>query len=158
MPVPVVAAGGIGDSTTVRAALDAGADAVRVGTRFVAAQESDAHPGYVDALVGADAGDTVVTEAFGVGWPHAPHRVLRASLARAEETTDDPVGTMDVPGQGPTPIPRFSATPPTRATTGDIAAMALYAGVSVGAVHGVQPAAAIVAELTSEHACYRPTT
>ena len=100
----------------------------------------------------------MVTEAFGVGWPDAPHRVLRASLARAEATTDDPVGTMDVPGQGPTPIPRFSATPPTRATTGDIAAMALYAGVSVGAVHGVQPAAAIVAELTSEHACYRPTT
>ena len=64
----------------------------------------------------------------------------------------------DVPGRGPTPIPRFSATPPTRATTGDIAAMALYAGISVGAVHGVQPAADIVAELTSEHACYRPTT
>ncbi len=64
----------------------------------------------------------------------------------------------DVAGRGPTPIPRFSATPPTRATTGDIAAMALYAGISVGAVHGVQPAADIVAELTSEDACYRPTT
>ena len=54
--------------------------------------------------------------------------------------------------------PSRDSPPPRRATTGDIAAMALYAGISVGAVHGVQPAADIVAELTSEHACYRPTT
>ena len=73
--VPVVAAGGIGTAAAVRAVLAAGADAVRVGTRFVAAAESEAHPRYVDALVEAVAADTVLTEAFGVGWPgRAPPR------------------------------------------------------------------------------------
>ena len=44
--VPVVAAGGIGTAAEVRAALDQGADAVRVGTRFLAAVEADVHPDY----------------------------------------------------------------------------------------------------------------
>ena len=43
--VPVVAAGGIATARGVAAALAAGADGVRVGTRFIAAAESDAHPG-----------------------------------------------------------------------------------------------------------------
>ena len=148
--VPVVASGGIGTAADVGAALGAGADAVRVGTRFVAAAESQAHPDYIDALIGATGADTVLTEAFGVGWPEAPHRVLASALARAAATEADPVGEMEVPGQGPMAIPRFAATPPNTSTTGDIAAMALYAGLSVDAVHRVEPAAAIMAELTAD--------
>jgi NAD(P)H-dependent flavin oxidoreductase YrpB (nitropropane dioxygenase family) len=147
--VPVVAAGGIGTAEAVRAALDGGADAVRVGTRFVAAAESDAHPGYVEALVASTGADTVLTEAFSVGWPDAPHRVLAAAIARAEATTADPVAEMHVDGQGTVAVPRFSTSPPTTATTGDIAAMALYAGQAVGDVRRRQPAAEIVAELTA---------
>ena len=49
--VPVLAAGGVGTARGVAAALAAGADGVRVGTRFVAATESGAHPEYVAALV-----------------------------------------------------------------------------------------------------------
>jgi hypothetical protein len=45
------------------------------------------------------------------------------------------------------PLPRFAVPCPTRSTTGTIAAMALYAGESVGAVSRVQPAADIVHEL-----------
>ena len=145
--VPVVAAGGIGTASAVHAALAAGADAVRVGTRFVAAAESDAHPAYVAALVEASGTDTVITEAFGVGWPDAPHRVLASAVARAEASTKDPVGEMNVPGQGVMAVPRFGTAPPTTSTTGDIAAMALYAGLSVDGVHRVQGAAEIVAEL-----------
>ena len=44
-------------------------------------------------------------------------------------------------------MPRFSAQPPERATTGTIAAMALYAGESVGAVRAVVHAADVVREL-----------
>jgi NAD(P)H-dependent flavin oxidoreductase YrpB (nitropropane dioxygenase family) len=147
--VPLVAAGGIGTAAALRAAMAAGADAVRVGTRFAAAAESAAHPVYVQALIDATGADTVRTEAFEVGWPDAPHRVLASAIARAEATTADPVGEMDVPGQGLVAIPRFGSTPPNTATTGDIAAMALYAGMSVDAVHGVQSAAEIMAELTA---------
>jgi NAD(P)H-dependent flavin oxidoreductase YrpB (nitropropane dioxygenase family) len=53
-------------------ALAAGADGVRVGTRFVAAAEAAVHPEYVAALIGAEAQDTAYTEAFSVGWPTRP--------------------------------------------------------------------------------------
>ena len=49
--VPVVAAGGIATARGVAAALAAGADGARVGTRFIAAAESDAHPAWVEAVI-----------------------------------------------------------------------------------------------------------
>ena len=66
--VPIIAAGGIGTGTAMAAALVAGADAVRI-ERFMAASESMAHPTYVDALIRASTDDTVITTAFGDGWP-----------------------------------------------------------------------------------------
>ena len=65
--VPVVAAGGIATRASVDAALAAGAGAVRVGTRFIAAEEADAHPDYVAAILAASGDDTVLTEAFSTG-------------------------------------------------------------------------------------------
>jgi hypothetical protein len=53
--VPVLAAGGITSARAMAAALAAGAAGVRVGTRFVATQESGAHPDYVAALLAAAA-------------------------------------------------------------------------------------------------------
>ena len=47
------------------------------------------------------------------------------------------------------PVPRFGPQPPTRDTTGAIAAMPFYAGQSAGAVDAIQPAAEIVAELAA---------
>jgi NAD(P)H-dependent flavin oxidoreductase YrpB (nitropropane dioxygenase family) len=144
--VPVVAAGGIGTARDVAAALAAGAAGVRVGTRFVAATECDAHPEYVAALVAAGAEDTVLTERFSTMWPDAPHRVLRSAVAAAETCPDEVVGEMELGGSRQ-PLPRFAVPCPTRTTTGTIAAMALYAGESVGAVRGTMPAADIVHEL-----------
>src|SRR5438270_122493 len=89
---PVVAAGGIGTAGAVKAVLAAGADAARVGTRFVAAEEADTHPEYADALVKAGPEDTVLTTAFGVMWPDAPHRVLKSSVDAAEGFECDSVG------------------------------------------------------------------
>ncbi|MBV8296661.1 MAG: nitronate monooxygenase [Acidimicrobiia bacterium] len=144
----VVAAGGIGTAHAVKAVLAAGAHAARVGTRFVAAAEADTHPVYAQALVDADAQDTVLTTAFGVMWPDAPHRVLRSSVEAAEAFPDENVGEFAL-GDMRMPLPKFAVPPPARTTTGAIAAMALYAGQSVGAVTKVQPATEIVAELTA---------
>jgi nitronate monooxygenase len=141
--VPVLAAGGVGSGARVAALLDSGAAGVRVGTRFVAAEEADAHPEYVARLIAASSNDTLLTEAFSVGWPDAPHRVLR-SAAEAAELLDRPVAAT----LGDREIPRFASMPPTRQARGEIAAMALYAGESVDAVLRVQPAAEIMAELT----------
>jgi nitronate monooxygenase len=128
------------------ALLDAGAAAVRVGTRFVVAEESDAHPDYVARLLDASAADTTLTGVFAAGWPDAPHRVLSSAVDAAETHDGDTVGTL-----GGGEIPRLAPVPPTRATEGEIAAMALYAGESVGAATRVQPAVEIVAELTAPY-------
>ena len=147
--VPVIAAGGIGTAAAVKAAIDAGASAVRIGTRFVAAAESDAHPDYVAALIAADAADTELTEAFGAEWPNARHRVLKASLLAAQSAADDVVGATKIGGME-VPVRRFSVMSPTKDATGNIAAMCMYAGTSVDGVLERKPAAAIVAELCSE--------
>jgi nitronate monooxygenase len=72
--IPVLAAGGIIDAGGVRAALDAGATAAVAGTRFLLSDESHAHPDYKQRCL--DAGATILTELFGLGWPDAPHRVI----------------------------------------------------------------------------------
>lgn len=147
--VPVVAAGGIGTGRGLAAVLAAGATAARIGTRFVATLESGAHPRYKEALVLAQAADTVLTEAFGIWWPGAPHRVLRSAVHAAGALDDDQAGEVTGAGE-PVPIPRFAVVPPTQATHGHVEAMALYAGQSVGAVTAIPPAADVVREIVSD--------
>jgi len=133
--VPIVAAGGIGTGRSIAAALVAGADAVRVGTRFVAATESTAHAEYVDRLIESNADDTIITTAFGEGWPDAPHRVLKSAVAAGKAL-----------GEAQSWSPEW----PTVSYAGPVDARALYAGQSVGAVRSRQTAAEIVAELMDE--------
>lgn len=49
--VPVIAAGGIGDSRGFKAALALGAEGVQVGTRFIATKECIAHATYKERIV-----------------------------------------------------------------------------------------------------------
>src|SRR5205814_10435219 len=146
--VPVVAAGGIGTGKAMAAVLAAGASAVRVGTRFVAAAESEAHPRYVQRLIAAEAKDTVLTEAFSTGW-NAPHRVLRSSVEAAERFSGDVVGERIRPWAPDERVPgrRFQSTGVTKASYGTIDAMSFFAGESVDGVKDVLSAAEIVREL-----------
>jgi nitronate monooxygenase len=148
LTVPVLAAGGIGTARDVAELLAAGASGVRVGTRFLAAQESIAHPQYVDALIHATASGTALTETFSFGWPDAPHRVLRSCIDAAQATDDEFVAIADT-GAEDSRVHRFATSPPTNTLRGNIAAMAMYAGESVTAVHERQPARDIVDELCS---------
>ena len=63
-PTPVVAAGGITTGAGLAAALAMGAQAVWMGTRFVATHEAHAHMNYKDKIVEADEDSTVVTRAY----------------------------------------------------------------------------------------------
>jgi NAD(P)H-dependent flavin oxidoreductase YrpB (nitropropane dioxygenase family) len=147
--VPVVAAGGIATRRGVAAALAAGADGVRLGTRFIAAAEADAHPAWVEAVVAAAAEEAVVSTAFNVGLPEpGPHRVLRRSIAAAEALAGEQAGVLRLAG-AEVPVARFGAQAPTRESTGTIEAMPFYAGQSAGAVREVRPAADIVRELAA---------
>jgi nitronate monooxygenase len=140
--VPVVAAGGIAGPRAMAAALAAGAAAVRVGTRFVATTESEAHPDYIAALLAAGHGDTVLTTAFDAEWPNAPHRVLRSAVAEA-----DAAGAVVGTSPDGSPVVRHSTNPPSRGTTGNIGAMALYAGQGLDTINQVTPAAEVIRQL-----------
>jgi NAD(P)H-dependent flavin oxidoreductase YrpB (nitropropane dioxygenase family) len=149
--IPVLAAGGIGSGRALAAVLAAGAEGARIGTRFIAAEESGAHPKHVDGLIAASAGDTVYTEAFHVGWENAPHRVLRSAVEAAEAFEGETVGEgVNIYTGQPYPIGRFQSTGTHKGTTGSIEAMSLWAGESVGGVKRVQPAGEIVRELVEE--------
>ena len=59
--IPVIAAGGIGNGAGMLAAMNLGADAVQIGSRFVASEESSGHANFKNAVVEANDGDTVLT-------------------------------------------------------------------------------------------------
>jgi nitronate monooxygenase/enoyl-[acyl-carrier protein] reductase II len=158
-PVPVIAAGGIGDGRGLAAALALGADAAWLGTRFLLADEAGTHNEWRARLRAADDTSAVYTAAFDGGWPDAPHRVLRNSTLDAWERAGRPSsperpGERDVVAHAPdgTPINRYAATPPMPGVTGDIEALALYAGQSAALLDDVRPAAEIVDRLLVEAA------
>ena len=59
--IPVIAAGGIATGRQMYAAMILGADAVQVGSRFVASHEASSHINFKNAVVKATEGDTVLT-------------------------------------------------------------------------------------------------
>jgi NAD(P)H-dependent flavin oxidoreductase YrpB (nitropropane dioxygenase family) len=155
--VPLVAAGGIADAASARAAIGAGADVVSLGTAFAASTESLAHHRYRERLVAATAADTELTDLYDIGWA-APHRVLRTRVLEAWEAAGRPP-SGGRPGEGEIvaraatgPIVRYSMVPAVGGTTGDIDAMALYAGCGVGSIVAVEDARAIVERIAGpEH-------
>ena len=59
--VPVIAAGGIGCGKSMLAAMSLGADAVQIGSKFIATPESSAHQNFKDYIIDAQEGDTQLT-------------------------------------------------------------------------------------------------
>lgn len=61
LEIPLIAAGGIGTGRTMLAAMNLGADAVQIGSRFVASEESSAHINFKQSVIQAKEGDTQLT-------------------------------------------------------------------------------------------------
>ncbi len=159
-PVPVVAAGGIANGQGLAAALSLGAQAVSMGTRFLASEEAQASRAYKERVVRARAEDTVHTKLFDIGWPDAAHRVLRNRAIEEWEAAGRPrpgqrpgegtqIGKMPVAG-AMTEIPRYSVANPMEGFEGDLEYAALYAGESCSLVNEIKPAAEIVREIATE--------
>ncbi|MET9515167.1 nitronate monooxygenase [Streptomyces sp. NPDC002994] len=90
--VPVVAAGGIADGRGIAAALALGADAVQIGTGFLATRESGASAVHRRALSGPDARTTVLTRLFsGRTARGIPNRFVRDMAAYEDEVPPYPV-------------------------------------------------------------------
>lgn len=141
-PVPVVAAGGIADGRGLAAVLALGASGAWIGTRFLASQEATIHPRYRERLLQASENDTVFLEnLFDIRWPNAPHRVLRNTTVAAWEAAGRPLPGRR-PGEGETiatsrsagPVVRYQSYTPGDDADGDIDALSLWAGQSVGLV------------------------
>lgn len=157
-PLPVLAAGGIGDGRGLAAALCLGASGVWLGTRFLLAAEADAHPDYQRWLIDAGASDTIHTTLFRGGWPpNTPVRTLPNKTLQLWQDAGRPE-----PGRGPgendvightgkgVPIIRYHDDFPGALTTGDLESMVLYAGEGVGVMGEVLPAAEIVRTMTDQ--------
>jgi nitronate monooxygenase len=147
--VPVLAAGGIAEPRAMAAVLAAGAAGVRIGTRFIAASESGAHPEYVLELLAAGPESTEITDGFAecpmcATLPRA--RVLRSAIAAVDALDQETVGAMPS-ADGEQPLPPRAGLPPHKEVSGQIHAMALYAGSGVEHITAVRPAADIVREL-----------
>lgn len=151
--IPVVACGGFATGEGLVAALALGAQGIHCGTAFLATEESFAHDYHKERVVAAKAEDTVHTDAFAINWPPAsPVRVIANSVTAglgdalfgydAERLPREEIGRDD--GR---PLYRFSTDSPLRTTTGDLEAMALFAGQSAASIHAVVPAAQRVAEI-----------
>ncbi|XP_059648044.1 uncharacterized protein LOC132294267 isoform X1 [Cornus florida] len=151
--IPIIAAGGIVDERGYVAALALGAQGVCLGTRFLATNESYAHPTYKQKLIELD--KTEYTNLYGrARWPDAPQRALTTpffmewrSLPIHENETDQPViGHSNIHGMEKD-IRRFAGTVPNVTTTGDIESMAMYAGQGVCLIKEILPAAEVVKRL-----------
>jgi nitronate monooxygenase len=166
--IPILAAGGIVDAAGVRTVLDAGAAAAVVGTRFLLSDESRAHPEYKQRCLAA--GETILTELFGLGWPGAPHRVI-ANGATRRWLAGDPRGPrwIRVANRLSAPLasripgavqdrairaqratqPFLGPQPPSdEGPAGLVDSGPLYAGVNVARITDVRPAAELVRALT----------
>jgi nitronate monooxygenase len=151
LDVPVLAAGGIANGRALAAVLAAGASGARLGTRFLATDESGAHPAYKAAVVAAGPASTELTDAFAVcplcaTLPRV--RVLRDCVTAVHGLHGDVAGETLV-GDQRVAVLAHSGMPPGAATTGHIEAMAMYAGDSVVGISAVQPAAEVMNELVA---------
>lgn len=156
-PVPVIAAGGISDGRGLAAAMALGAAGAWMGTRFLAASEATIHPHYRERLLAARETDTVhLSNLFDIGWPDAPHRVLRNSAVdRWEEAGRPPSGARPREGEvvvrmGEREIPIYGCVTPQPAAEGEVEAMPMWAGQGVHLVQEVKPAETILADIRHE--------
>lgn len=134
--IPVVAAGGIIDSRGIVAALALGAQAVQMGTRFLAAAETPIHQNVKDEIIKAKDRDTVVT---GRSTGH-PVRIIKNKLSRALEQLDleQKPRELEEMGVGKMRLGMLE---------GDTEWGSVMCGQGAGMVHQVQPAAEIIQEL-----------
>lgn len=154
--VPIFVAGGIGRGEAIAAWLKMGASGVQLGTRFVCASESIAHPDFKKAFIRASARDAVASVQIDPRLPVIPVRALKnagteAFTAKQREVAqmlDD--GRIDM-AEAQMEIEKYWAGALRRAVIdGDIDNGSVMAGQSVGMVTREEPVEAIIAELVSE--------
>lgn len=140
LDIPLIAAGGVATGRGMLAAMVLGADAVQVGTRFVASNEASSHINFKNMVVEAKEGDTALTLK-----ELAPVRLLKNKFY------DD---IQELYRTGPSKEELLKLLGRARAKRGmfegDLIEGELEIGQISGLVHEIKPAAEIVREMIAE--------
>ena len=132
--IPVIAAGGIVDSRGMIAAMALGAQGVQLGTRFVAVNENPAHINYKNAILKANASDTIIT-----GRKFMPTRSLKIRFSRR-------LAELEKAGASPRKLMAFIGYRSNQKAQvlGDLDQGEAYCGASAGIIEEILPAATVV--------------
>ncbi len=154
--VPVFVAGGIGRGQAMLGYLEMGASGVQLGTRFVCATESIAHPNFKKAFIRASARDAMPSVQLDPRFPVIPVRALvndgvKKFMEMQRQVIDKfDAGTLDMKA-AQLEIEHFWAGALRRAVIdGDVESGSVMAGQSVGMVSKEEPTAEIIQELIEE--------
>ena len=156
--IPVFVAGGIGRGEAIAAYLEMGAVGVQLGTRFVCATESIAHPNFKKVFIRASARDAVPSVQIDPRLPVIPVRALKnremenfaAKQREVAQLLD--AGAIEM-GEAQLQIEHYWAGALRRAVIdGDVETGSVMAGQSVGMVTREEPVAEIIKELADEAA------
>ncbi|MBV9860291.1 MAG: nitronate monooxygenase [Alphaproteobacteria bacterium] len=154
--VPVFAAGGIGRGEAILSYLEMGASGVQLGTRFVCAHESIAHPRFKQAFIRAAARDAVLSVQLDPRFSVIPVRALANAgterfLATQRQVIDRFARGELTQKDAQLEIEHFWAGALRRAVIdGDVETGSLMAGQSVGLVTREQSTAEILDELVGQ--------
>ena len=156
--VPIFVAGGIGRGEAVLSYLEMGAAGAQIGTRFVCASESIAHPRFKEAFIRAAARDALPTVQLDERFPVIPVRALQNAGTKRFLEHQAAVLARFIAGEvskeaGQLEIEHFWAGALRRAVMdGEVEQGSLMAGQSVGMVTQIQPSADIIAEMVGQAA------
>jgi len=139
--IPVIAAGGIGSGAGMLAAMNLGADAVQIGSRFVASNESSAHKNFKDTVVDAKEGDTILTLK-----EITPVRLIKNAfynkVVEAYKAGEKVEALVNLLGRGRAKKGMFE---------GDLEEGELEIGQVSGLINAIKPAAEIVEEIITDY-------
>ena len=138
--LPVVASGGVADGAGIAALLALGAEAVQLGTRFIATPEASVHDNYKQAVLRADVHDTCL-----VGPASLPIRQLRNAFSSKYESLQ----RAGAPATELEAVFKQSSLKQA-ALGGDVEWGKVEAGQSVGLVEDIVPAAELLQRLVRE--------
>ncbi len=138
--IPLIAAGGIGTGRGMLAAMNLGADAVQVGSRFVTSTESSAHENFKQYILASEEGDTMLTLK-----ELTPVRLLKnefyTQLQSAYQSGADKDKLSEILGRGRAKKGMFE---------GDLVEGELEIGQIAGLIEKIMPAGEIVQEMMAE--------
>jgi len=141
LKIPIIAAGGIASGRGMLAARVLGADAVQMGSRFVASEEASAHFNFKQAVVETNDGDTFLTFK-----ELAPVRLIRNQffdqLQDFYQTNPTKEQLINFLGKGKAKKGMFE---------GDLKDGELEIGQIAGLIHDIKPVAQIIDDIIKEY-------